>query len=405
MVEAGAGARRRALDRFLAANDDYQAVLERRRRAELKAAGLIPVALTLVLGLLFGGAGVALLARNRRVQADRRAAAARATASSEGFARTQERFREALQVASDQGEAHRLLVGHLERWVPGTRAVLLNRNNSEDRLEAATALAEGSQLDAALEGARPRSCLAVRLSRRYDTGPDGDEVLECELCGRLPSPSSCRPLLVGGQVIGSVLAVHEHTPDAAEDERIDRSVEQAAPVLANLRNLAIAEARAATDALTGLANRRALDDTLKRLIAHAGRTMTPLSLVLMDLDKFKRINDMHGHERGDEVLAAVGALLGKALRASDVAGRSGGEEFLVLLPDTDREGAARAAETVRLALHTLAVPGLEEPVTASFGVASYPEDATDAVTLLRACDRALYAAKRDGRDRVALAGA
>ena len=125
------------------------------------------------------------------------------------------------------------------------------------------------------------------------------------------------------------------------------SVTQAAPVLANLRNLALAEARAATDALTGLPNKRACADTLKRMVAHAGRSVSPLSALLLDLDHFKQINDTFGHGIGDDALAAVGDVISTNLRTSDFAGRYGGEEFLVLLPDTDREGAAQAAEKLR----------------------------------------------------------
>ena len=125
-----------------------------------------------------------------------------------------------------------------------------------------------------------------------------------------------------------------------ERSRLRDSVVQAAPILANQRNLALAELRAASDALTGLPNRRAADETLKRMTAHAGRGVSPLAAVLVDLDHFKQINDIHGHEQGDKALAAVGADFRSTLRASDFAARYGGEEFLVLLPDTDRRDSA-----------------------------------------------------------------
>ena len=106
------------------------------------------------------------------------------------------------------------------------------------------------------------------------------------------------------------------------------SVTQAAPVLANLRNLALAEARAATDALTGLPNKRACADTLKRMVALPGRSVSPLSALLLDLDHFKQINDTFGHGIGDDALAAVGEVISANLRTSDFAGRYGGEEFI-----------------------------------------------------------------------------
>jgi diguanylate cyclase (GGDEF)-like protein len=125
-----------------------------------------------------------------------------------------------------------------------------------------------------------------------------------------------------------------------------------------------------------------------------------MSAILMDLDHFKQINDTFGHERGDEVLAAVGAVMRSELRGSDFAGRSGGEEFIVMLPDTDRAGALRVAEHLRQAMHSLSMPGVTREVSASFGVASYPDDALDGETLMRLADRALYSAKQNGRDRV-----
>ena len=111
---------------------------------------------------------------------------------------------------------------------------------------------------------------------------------------------------------------------------------QAAPVLGNLRNLALAEFRANNDSLTGLPNKRATDDTLKRMVAQANRSVMPLTAAMLDLDHFKQINDRFGHAKGDEVLAAVGATLRSCLRGSDFAGRFGGEELLVLFPDTRR---------------------------------------------------------------------
>jgi diguanylate cyclase (GGDEF)-like protein len=209
---------------------------------------------------------------------------------------------------------------------------------------------------------------------------------------------------VGGEVIGSVL-VTQHGGGTAERERIADSVNQAAPVLANLRTLAIAETRAATDSLTGLPNRRSAQDTLKRMVAQAGRQLAPLAAIAMDLDHFKRVNDCFGHEKGDDVLAAVGRLLAEAVRESDFAARQGGEEFLLLLPETGREGAVQLAEKLRAAVGRTELPGVDTAVSASFGVAVYPEDAVDAETLLRKADRALYAAKEGGRNRIEVVSA
>ena len=135
----------------------------------------------------------------------------------------------------------------------------------------------------------------------------------------------------------------------------------------------------------------------------SGRSLSPLSALLLDLDHFKQINDTFGHGIGDDALAAVGQVISANLRTSDFAGRYGGEEFIILLPDTDHEGAAQAAEKLRATLARMEVAGLERQITASIGLASYPMDAGDADTLVRMADRALYAAKNAGRNRVEVA--
>ena len=160
-------------------------------------------------------------------------------------------------------------------------------------------------------------------------------------------------------MIGSVLLSRPTPYSEAEEQRIRESVSQAAPVLANLRNLAIAEIRAATDGLTGLPNKRAVTDTLKRMFAQAATTRSPLALLLLDLDHFKQVNDQHGHPVGDQVLANVGAALRGVLRNRDFAGRNGGEEFAILLPDTEIAAALEIAERVRAAIAEISLPGID----------------------------------------------
>lgn len=172
-----------------------------------------------------------------------------------------------------------------------------------------------------------------------------------------------------------------------------------------------AEARlaelATTDALTSLANRRAFDDLLQVEWRRAQRTRMPLSLVLIDLDRFKLLNDSYGHVYGDAALREVGRLLKRAVgRAGDLAARFGGEELTVLLPDTDAEGCRHIAETIRARIEALAIPHAENRpsgvLTASMGCATtgqgHPLDT--AADFIAAADRALYAAKNGGRNRV-----
>jgi diguanylate cyclase (GGDEF)-like protein len=140
------------------------------------------------------------------------------------------------------------------------------------------------------------------------------------------------------------------------------------------------------------------------MVAHTSRHLTPLTAILLDLDHFKQVNDTYGHEKGDEVLAAVGAALRDALRAADFIGRYGGEEFLILLPDTDQTNALLVAEKIHQSLRTIRIPGIERATTASLGVATIPDDAGDAATLIRYADAALLTAKRAGRNRTETSG-
>jgi diguanylate cyclase (GGDEF)-like protein len=315
----------------------------------------------------------------------------------------QAEFADTLQIANDEDEAHRLLQRHLERTLEATTAVVLNRNNSADRLEAVTPLPNGSPLAKTLRGADPRSCLAVRSGRTHREHEGRPALLSCPVCASCPGASSCVPLTVGGEVIGSVLLNRVTPYDEAEEQRIRESVAQAAPVLANLRNLAVAEIRAATDGLTGLPNKRAATDALKRMFAQASTTGSPLVLLLLDLDHFKQINDQRGHAVGDQVLANVGAVLRSVLRTRDFAGRNGGEEFAVLLPDTELPAGMEIAERVRAAIAEISLPGSDVSVTASIGVGGFPDHASTLDRLERLADAALYLAKRHGRNRVELA--
>ena len=316
------------------------------------------------------------------------------------YAESESEYIDTLQVTENEDEAQELLRRHVERSVSGARAVVLARNNSADRLEPKTSLVELDALREPLVGATPRACLAVRFGRTHVEGGSHDPLMHCDVCGSLAGVSSCEPLLVSGEVIGAVLINQDAEPQIRHRQLIREAVSQAAPVLANLRNLAIAQLRASTDALTGLPNQRAVQDTIKRMVAQASRTISPLAALLVDLDHFKEINDLYGHDRGDEVLAAVGVAFKNIVRDSDFIGRYGGEEFLLLLPATNREGAIQVAEAVRHAIAAITLPGIDRPITASVGVAVLPDDAGDAVTLFRSADRALYAAKQNGRNRV-----
>jgi diguanylate cyclase (GGDEF)-like protein len=332
--------RRKALmDEFRTLNAHLRRELDDHRADELSRASWLSAALIVALSALFGAAGWLFI--GRPLAAQRRREARR-----HALREQQSVFARALQMSESEAHARSLVKRHLERSVEGSVVTLL----------------------------------------------DPGEI------GREPAMSS--PLLASGEAIGSVQVVRDAALATEEREIVADTVNQAAPVIANLRNLAVAELRAATDSLTGLANRRSLNETVKRMVAQAARGGGSLSAIALDLDHFKEINDLHGHDCGDAVLAAAATALTTTLRVSDFVARSGGEEFIVLLPDTGLDGAMTVAENLRAALQAMAVPGLERPVTGSFGVAVHPEDARDGESLMRSADRALYLAKRNGRNRV-----
>jgi diguanylate cyclase (GGDEF)-like protein len=217
-----------------------------------------------------------------------------------------------------------------------------------------------------------------------------------------PDPEGERlilPLTASGERFGTLELVGA---SFSKEQRMNAASLAAHAVVAfeNARLHGMVERQALVDGLTGLANRRAAADALHAEAARAERLETPLAVVLADLDGFKDVNDVHGHAVGDAVLRVFAEVLRETLRESDVAGRWGGEEFLLLLPGADEEGAAQLAERVRVALAARSIPGVADlRVTASFGVAEYAGE-TNTEQLVAAADSALYAAKRAGKNRV-----
>ncbi|MDQ3778174.1 MAG: diguanylate cyclase, partial [Actinomycetota bacterium] len=213
------------------------------------------------------------------------------------------------------------------------------------------------------------------------------------------------PLSAGRETFGTLVLSGD---DFSSDQRETAGwlVGHAVIALSNARRHRAVERQALVDSLTGLANRRLCTAALEKELARASRFGEPLTLVLADIDDFKRINDGWGHPTGDEVLKLFALRLRESVREIDLAGRWGGEEFALVLPGTDLEGGLHLAERVRAAVaaERLRAPdGATIGVTASFGVASYP-DVADGEELLAAADAALYEAKRDGKNRVAAAG-
>jgi diguanylate cyclase (GGDEF)-like protein len=260
--------------------------------------------------------------------------------------------------------------------------------------EALTATHDSKQL-LSIVAATAAEATAARGSRIVL--PDGTVVASGDADGE--GERLILPLTASGERFGTLELVGD---SFSKEQRMNAASLAAHAVVAleNARLHGMVERQALVDGLTGLANRRAASDALHAEAARAERLETPLSVVLADLDGFKEVNDEHGHAVGDAVLRAFAEVLRDTLRESDLAGRWGGEEFLLLLPGADEEGAAQLADRVRIGLAARripSVPGLR--VTASFGVAEYAGEA-NTQQLVAAADDALYRAKRGGKDRV-----
>ena len=159
------------------------------------------------------------------------------------------------------------------------------------------------------------------------------------------------------------------------------------------------EEAAFTDHLTGLANRRRFERQLEREVGRVLRFERPFTLLMIDIDKFKNLNDTFGHDAGDDAIRRISRVLREGTRGIDLAARFGGEEFAVLLVETSQSAGMEVAERLRVAIRDLETPSGAR-ITASFGVAECPTDAQTASGILKAADVALYEAKRNGRDRV-----
>ena len=249
-------------------------------------------------------------------------------------------------------------------------------------------------LHAAMEATGAAAGVAVR---------DGEEIAREGSFERTGQP--LRLELASAEVAGEELALVLHPDPTGFDQRTvelaHSLVAQAAVALENARLHGIVKRQAVTDELTGLANRRFFREALETELLRAERFENPLSLIVADLDDFQNVNDRFGHQAGDEVLRMFAEVLLGRIRGVDLAARLGGEEFAILLPETEAAGAEALAENLRAAVAEMRVPlaNAEVSVTASFGVAAFPETHTPD-ELMTAADLALYSAKRQGKDRV-----
>lgn len=257
-------------------------------------------------------------------------------------------------------------------------------------------------------GVVPDECWGLRRGQAYRP-PGPQPSLRCKHVQQVDGPSGylCLPMMVEGGALGLLhVIVGDESPTIGEADALfaRRMSEQLGLALANLRLREKLRVEAMEDALTGLFNRRFLEISLDREFARATREKKSVALVMLDIDRFKRFNDSHGHDAGDVALRQLGQVLMESCRATDLACRFGGEEFAVVLPDVTREAMEAWAERLleRVRLMKVVAEGLVLPkLTVSIGIAFFPEHGETTAEVIRAADQALYAAKKAGRDRYA----
>jgi len=314
-------------------------------------------------------------------------------------------FAEFLQSCRTTDEAHEVVALYAPRLFPDARGAIGVTDPSRSAVEVAATWGEATATE---EVFPPDDCWALRRGRTHHV-PGGGGVLGCRHA-RDASGYVCIPMVAEGETLGMLHLSDVGDPDggAAQRQLAALTAERVALALANIRLRETLRAQSVRDPLTGLFNRRYLEETLEREVRRCARAARPLAVLVFDVDHFKRFNDEFGHDGGDALLQSFGAMLRRVVRAEDVVCRYGGEEFVAVLAECDAALAMRRAEEMREATRALRVVHRGAQlgvVTVSIGVANLGSHGRRSADLVRAADSALYRAKSAGRDRVVVADA
>ncbi|MHB0978975.1 MAG: sensor domain-containing diguanylate cyclase [Thermoleophilia bacterium] len=314
------------------------------------------------------------------------------------------------QACATTEEAYGIVAHFGPRLFPCPSGALFVRSPSRIDLEALATWGDWPA-DPQAQVFATADCWALRRGQTHITTNAADGIPcphETSHVGHL-----CVPMTAQGEALGVLyLELPSATDDsssspARELERLGvATAERVAPALASLQLRETLRSQSIRDPLTGLFNRRYMEETLERELRRATRAQNPLGVIMLDLDHFKRFNDMFGHDAGDAVLRELGAFLASHTRGGDIACRYGGEEFILILPETSAEAVGQRAETLRAGVKQLAVHHRGRSLgslSMSLGVAVFPEHGLTVDALLRQADQALYRAKAAGSDRVAVA--
>jgi len=309
------------------------------------------------------------------------------------------------QSCQNAAETYSAIAHYAPKFFPGYTGGLYILNNTEILFELAASWGEADNLDS---GFGHEDCWALRRSRAILV-QDAQTSLNCpHVTSSLPAGYLCMPLMAQGKEIG-ILHLQSLTPESPE--RMKALEVSARPVgevlamaLANLKLRETLKDQAIRDSLTGLFNRRYLNETLERELSRGKRLGNTTSVIMLDVDHFKQYNDIYGQNAGDELLAALGNLISWQVREEDIPCRYGGEEFFILMPGAPLEAALSRAQDLnhqvkQLHMHSRTL----RPVTISVGVAVFPDHGSSGREIIRATEAALQRAKAEGRDRVVVA--
>lgn len=266
----------------------------------------------------------------------------------------------------------------------------------------------GVSLPAEMKSFIPSDCWALRQSKPHWVNDPNNGLLCKHLHHALPAESLCIPMMAQEEALGVLYLSSQETGTLtpAKQQLATTVAEHIALAMENLKLQETLQNQSVRDSLTGLFNRRYMEESLKREMQRCDRKQQPLSIVMIDVDRFKRFNDTFGHNAGDAVLRELAQLLQKSVRGSDIACRYGGEEFTLILPEASLDVTQQRAELLRTAAKQLNVKCNGQSVgvvSLSMGVASFPTYGQDPQAVIKAADRALYRAKNEGRDRVIVA--
>ncbi len=317
------------------------------------------------------------------------------------------RFSEAVTQCTSEREVYDLVLHSLKERFQPRQVIIFKLNPTENFLEAAAFLVPPPPEVAAWPVIEePHNCKAIRTGRHFRVNDVTIEPL-CPSQFLLPAEGSyyCGPLIASGIIIGSVRMEAAKDLWTPERERpLESYLSGAASALSNLRLLATMKQQANIDMLTGLYNRRFLEDYARKIFAIAKRREKPVRLIMMDLDHFKTFNDIYGHETGDRILRHFAKAVTAPIRETNLAARYGGEEFVVILPDTGAQACQIVAERIRKAVMLMVVPSnTDKPlpqITVSMGIAAFPDHGQTLEEVIQASDKALYESKRGGRNRI-----